>query len=53
MKERGDKDGNEDGRADFHDRIPDLRAWLGDAFQQRVMATFYVDALKNNIHTYI
>jgi hypothetical protein len=45
VKERGDEDGNEDRRAD-------LRPWLGDAFQQRAMATFYVDALKNNIHTY-
>ena len=52
VKERGDEDGNEDRRADFYDRIPDLRPWLGDAFQQRAMATFYVDALKKNIHTY-
>jgi hypothetical protein len=39
--ERGDGDGNL--KADFYDPVPNLRPWLGDAFQERSMATFYID----------
>jgi hypothetical protein len=39
--ERGDGDGN--SKADFYDPVPNLRPWLGDTFQERSMATFYID----------
>jgi hypothetical protein len=41
VMERENGDGN--ANADFYDPIPDLRPWLSDAFQERVMVTFYID----------
>lgn len=52
IKERADEDVN-DWAAEFYDRIPDLRPWLGNAFQHRRMADFYVDSKERNDHDHV
>lgn len=37
------EDGDRNINADFYNPVPDLRPWLGDSFNERRMATFYVD----------
>jgi hypothetical protein len=46
IKERNDEDVVDSGMAEFYDPIPDLKPWFMDTYQERAMATFYIDTAR-------
>ena len=50
IKERDDDDLVDSGMAEYFDPIPELKACLGDGYQQRAMAAFYIDAAERDYY---
>ena len=51
IKYRSNDDDFVDSRlAEFFDPVPDLKPWLGDAYRERALATFFVDTQRRSYH---